>query len=275
VSNIAVTDEDYIAELKNDIFENFKNGKWSIEKRQFGDYVQTNDLVYRQREFWTLGDLSEDEVKRFSENNILIGGRKEYSRTRFKLDFGDSDALRLIHLMILSVSLDDRQQYFGEMIEDYYAFVEKKHKVSRYLRVAAGVSAGSKCQKANHGCIIVSKYDTIVGTGFNFHPRNTNKDSICKRKHIPSGTNTHIGYCCHAEVNALISSNPIERQGGTLYVTAAPCNMCALYVMQSGVDYIVYPEKEFVTYKGASMFHELGSSVVPISIPFERINNGN
>lgn len=111
--------------------------------------------------------------------------------------------------------------------------------VDYYLQLARTASIKSKCLKKQVGCVIVNN-GRVVSTGYNGHPRNTTCDNICLRKDIKSGEDTHIGYCCHAEMNALIFSNYDSIQGGDIYITEAPCIYCTRYVMQAGVKNCYY-----------------------------------
>jgi deoxycytidylate deaminase len=46
--------------------------------------------------------------------------------------------------------------------------------------------------------------------------------------------------CLHSESNCIGFSSPIDREGGTLYVSGVPCTDCALLIAQSGVSRLVY-----------------------------------
>jgi deoxycytidylate deaminase len=65
-------------------------------------------------------------------------------------------------------------------------------------------------------------------------------DAVCYRQ-CPEAERTHE-CCLHAERNALLHSSPIERRGGTMYVTGVPCKTCALHIMASGLSRLVYLE---------------------------------
>jgi deoxycytidylate deaminase len=272
IQNSAIVDTDDLKELKQAVREAMVSGEWCIEYDHPANNQHTGEKelrymlhLYRNKELYL--DLAQ------KTHITAFGGMMPVNYFNDKPIHRDT-SLRIMHFLMLSIPAQDRDkcEYLLDVINDYRTYTEQKFKIKRYMNVAAGISAGSKCQKANHGCIIVSDYDAIVGTGFNFHPRQTSKDDVCKRQHVPSGTNTHIGYCCHAEINAIINSAPRERQHGTLYVTSAPCNVCALYIMQSGVDHMVYIERPLIPYRGASLFHELGSSVIPICAPEDTIS---
>lgn len=110
-----------------------------------------------------------------------------------------------------------------------------------FLNIADAVAKKSKCLKRQVGCVIIDRYNRICSTGFNGRPRNCEEVKICKRQDVESGTNFHI-HCgeVHSEQNALIFSNFSEIQGGSIYITCAPCEQCALLIMQSGINNVVF-----------------------------------
>lgn len=62
-------------------------------------------------------------------------------------------------------------------------------------------------------------------------------------------------------------SDPLERLGGTMYVSGIPCNDCALLIMQSGVRRLVYLD-------GPAASGHIGSSTDELwaqyGVPIER-----
>lgn len=46
----------------------------------------------------------------------------------------------------------------------------------------------------------------------------------------------------HAEINALLESSRIDRQGATMYITDAPCDNCLGVLGGSGIKFLVWPE---------------------------------
>lgn len=121
-----------------------------------------------------------------------------------------------------------------------------------YMELAFKVAEASKCLRAHYGTVIVSADGRIVATGRNGHPRGSINDHVCTRVGLPP--NSPKASCClHSEANAIVFSDPLERLGGTMYVSGVPCNDCALMIMQSGVRRLVY-------YDGATDSGHVGSS---------------
>lgn len=110
-----------------------------------------------------------------------------------------------------------------------------------FLRVAKAVATGSRCAKRQVGCIIVDKNNRIVSSGFNGKPRLTDCDAEeCLRLNIPSGEQMSVSCCRHSEISALIYGSFNDFQGGNMYVTFAPCELCAPEVLQSGISNLIF-----------------------------------
>lgn len=114
-------------------------------------------------------------------------------------------------------------------------------KVDRYyIHLVFEIAKGSKCKRAQYGSLIVAADGRrIVATGFNGKPAHSICDHLCFREGLPP--NAPAGPCClHSERNCLMFSDPVERQGGTLYVSGIPCQECSLAIMQAGLARLVY-----------------------------------
>lgn len=109
-----------------------------------------------------------------------------------------------------------------------------------YINLTFQIAQGSKCHRARFGALIVAADGRrIVGTGFNGKPAHSICDHLCFREGLP--VNAAAGPCClHAERNCLLFSDPVSRQGGTMYVSGNPCEECALAIMQAGLARLVF-----------------------------------
>lgn len=108
-----------------------------------------------------------------------------------------------------------------------------------YLRLAFEIAQGSRCVRAQYGSVLVSADGRIISTGYNGKPRKSINDHICYREGLPDNA-AKPNCCLHSEHNCLLFSDPVARQGGTLYVSGIPCTDCALSIAQSGVARLVY-----------------------------------
>lgn len=110
-----------------------------------------------------------------------------------------------------------------------------------FMNIAEAVKLRSKCLRAQYGCVIVGSDGRIKGTGYNGKPAGSICDHICFREGVPEEERTHE-CCIHAERNALLYVDAIDRRDGTMYVTGTPCKTCALHIMNSGIRRLVYKE---------------------------------
>lgn len=115
---------------------------------------------------------------------------------------------------------------------------EKDH---YFMRISEAVKTASKCLRAKYGCVIVGADGRIKGTGYNGKPQGSKCDHICFREGVPEAERTHE-CCIHAERNALLYTDALDRKDGTMYVTGTPCKTCALHIMNSGIARLVYLE---------------------------------
>ncbi len=112
-----------------------------------------------------------------------------------------------------------------------------------WMDIVDAVSKRSTCLRHNIGAVIVND-KTIVSTGFNGAPRNLPHCSEigCLRDEmkIPSGTRHEICRGAHAEQNAIIRGDPTRMVGGTMYINAKPCKICAKMIINAGIEEVVY-----------------------------------
>lgn len=126
-----------------------------------------------------------------------------------------------------------------------------KHKT--WLNIAKAVAEESKCISHKVGCVIV-KNDRVLSTGYNGtasglpncndvndHLVNNGEfqnwvSDDAKHEHH-EWSNMHE---IHAEMNALLYSSPLERQGATLYSTLQPCYTCSKLIVGSGITRVIF-----------------------------------
>lgn len=103
----------------------------------------------------------------------------------------------------------------------------------RWLRAAEEVSSFSKDPSTKVGCVIVdSELQRRVGDGYNGFPR-----FMSDAPELYADRETKYSRTMHAELNAVLFAKKTE--GCVAYVTAPPCNNCALVLIQSGISRVV------------------------------------
>lgn len=128
----------------------------------------------------------------------------------------------------------------------------RPNKAEYYLAIAEAVAKRSTCLRRQYGAVIV-KNDVIVSTGYNGAPR---KDENCcdvgecwrEAHNIPHGERYEMCRAVHAEANAIISANPVRREGATLYlvglengerIPAEPCEACRKLIANAQIRQVV------------------------------------
>lgn len=112
-----------------------------------------------------------------------------------------------------------------------------------FLGLALAASTRSNCSRRQVGAVIVRDRH-IKSTGYNGPPSGYGHCDMgaCPRAQqtdVAMGSDYDNCVAIHAEMNALLFCGPDEREGATIYVTAAPCFSCAKLVANSGVSEVV------------------------------------
>jgi dCMP deaminase len=105
---------------------------------------------------------------------------------------------------------------------------------SVYMAMALAVSTLSHCKRSQVGAIL-EKGQNIISMGYNGTP--SGMDNCCEDE-----DNNTKPITLHAEMNAVIKAAKTGNsvQDSTLYITLAPCIECAKYLLQSGIQRVVY-----------------------------------
>ena len=113
-----------------------------------------------------------------------------------------------------------------------------------FLTLAEATASRSNCVRRRVGAVIV-RARRIQSTGYNGPPSGYGHCDVgsCPRGTSASHTGVPADYddcvAIHAEANALLFAGPAEREGASLYTTAAPCFGCAKLIANSGLSEVV------------------------------------
>jgi dCMP deaminase len=113
-----------------------------------------------------------------------------------------------------------------------------------FLGLAGAAATRSNCARRAVGAVIVRDHH-IQSTGYNGPPSGYGHcdSGACPRSAStdPVGTDANYDNCVaiHAEANALLFADSHQREGATLYTTAAPCFSCAKLIANSGIAEVV------------------------------------
>lgn len=121
------------------------------------------------------------------------------------------------------------------------------------MRVAFEYAKLSYCQRKKVGCVIV-KNNTPIAIGYNGTP--SGEDNCCEEEEkqqviLPNGKIETISVglktkplVIHAEDNALrkLTKSRESAEGSSVFVTTAPCLLCAARLVDAGVKEVFYAE---------------------------------
>ncbi len=111
------------------------------------------------------------------------------------------------------------------------------------MQMAHVVSERATCPRRHVGAILV-KNKKIMGTGYNGSPAGLPDcyEAGCEIEHYEENgeKKERCIRTIHAEVNLILFTDRIEREGGTVYVTDSPCYTCAKMLANSGIVEVVY-----------------------------------
>ena len=122
------------------------------------------------------------------------------------------------------------------------------------LAIARAVSLRGDCSRRQCGAVVFDPQWRVLSVGFNgVRPGEVGcLAGGCPRAASAvapgSSYDTGPGACVasHAEANALLYSDPVRRQGGTVAVSTEPCAGCLRLCRASGVARVIWPGGEIV-----------------------------
>ncbi len=112
-----------------------------------------------------------------------------------------------------------------------------------FLSLTTATASRSNCSRRRVGAVIVQQRH-IRSTGYNGPPSGYGHcdAGACPRAQQVEATMGFDYDSCvaiHAEANALLYASPADRDGATLYTSAAPCFSCAKLIANSGIAEVV------------------------------------
>lgn len=153
------------------------------------------------------------------------------------------------------------------MLTKYFA-MKKPAFDDIFMGLAKNLAQRSHCVKKQVGAVL-TKNTRIISIGYNGPPASTYN---CDEKWPGVGCARDAKGSCflalHAEQNAILyaAKNHTTVEGGTLYVTLAPCLPCARMIFSAGIKKVLYGES-YAAYKGiqkeegVSFLQEFGVAV--------------
>ncbi len=120
------------------------------------------------------------------------------------------------------------------------------------MKAAFLVSERSTCLRRKVGAVLV-KDKRILATGYNGAPSGIShcdqKGCLREKLKVPSGQRHEICRGLHAEQNVILQAafHGVSAQNSSLYITNAPCSICAKMILNAGIKEVIifdeYPDK--------------------------------
>jgi len=136
-----------------------------------------------------------------------------------------------------------------------------------FLKLASTAAERSTCLHRQIGAVITVD-NQLIATGYNGSPsghRNCCDYGSCLRDElkIASGTQTHICYAIHAELNAILQAAKHGRatKGATMYVNTQPCDECAKAIIGAGIK-VVYWQGKYPNSNSENLFEQSQVDIV-------------
>ncbi|OEF96901.1 CMP deaminase [Vulcanibacillus modesticaldus] len=112
-----------------------------------------------------------------------------------------------------------------------------------FMELAFTVAERATCPRRHVGAILV-KDKKLMGTGYNGSPSGVADcyEQGCLIEHYNENgeTKERCIRTIHAEVNLMLFTDRVDREGATVYLTDSPCYNCAKMLANSGIKEVVY-----------------------------------
>lgn len=148
-----------------------------------------------------------------------------------------------------------------------------------FLQVADTVSQRATCDRGRSGCVFV-KDNNILVTGYVGSPRGFPHcdqvgHKLKKLIHEDGKITQHCVRTIHAEQNAICQAakRGVSLTGSTLYCRMTPCRVCAMLLINCGVQRIVCEHKYHDGQESEEMFKAAGIILVYRSEKIEEYKN--
>jgi dCMP deaminase len=140
-----------------------------------------------------------------------------------------------------------------------------------FMEIVELIKTRSTCLRRQVGAMIV-KDKRILSTGYNGAPMGCKHclEIGCLRQqlNIPSGERHELCRGIHAEQNAIVQAaySGVSIKGGTLYVTAQPCTLCAKMLINAGIEKIIF-KGDYPDELAMSLLRDAGVRIVKYEPP--------
>lgn len=121
--------------------------------------------------------------------------------------------------------------------------MERPSSHATFMDIARTLAKRATCSRRQVGCVLVDKYNHIIGSGYNGVGKGLDHctETPCPGAKLQSGSGLDICQAIHAEQNALLQCRDVQSIH-VAYTTTSPCLHCAKLFLNTGVKLIVFDE---------------------------------
>ncbi|MFO7873731.1 MAG: cytidine/deoxycytidylate deaminase family protein [Bacteroidales bacterium] len=136
-----------------------------------------------------------------------------------------------------------------------------------FMEIAHTVSKRATCDRGRSGCVIARDRQILV-TGYVGSPRGLPHcddagHQMKKVLHEDGHTSMHCVRTVHAEQNAICQAARmgISIHGATLYCRMTPCRVCAMLIINCGIERVVCEKRYHTATESEQLFTDAGVSL--------------
>ncbi len=134
------------------------------------------------------------------------------------------------------------------------AYQERIPLFESFLRFAEALARCSPAAAHRAGCVLVShNLERVLGAGFS--------GGAASARGFAPDTRMRRGSLLHAEEHALLIAGAVEKDK-LMFVTEAPCRLCAVRAINSGVSHVYYRTASARGRQGLELLRRAGKSVI-------------
>lgn len=133
-----------------------------------------------------------------------------------------------------------------------------------FMEVMDAISKRATCDRGRSGCVIAKENQLLV-TGYVGSPVSLPHcdevgHQIKKVIHEDGHTTEHCVRTVHAEQNAICQAakKGVSLEGSTLYCRMTPCRVCAMLIINCGINRVVCQRKYHAGSESEEMFNSAG-----------------
>ena len=156
-----------------------------------------------------------------------------------------------------SMSLVKARMLAREILLEQQGGQERPSFINVFMKLADFLARRSTCSRLKVGAVVTSEHcDKVYGIGYNGNY--AGGENKCD-----SDEPGNCG-CLHAEENALLKVSEDRNKPKIMFLTHAPCKMCAKRIINKGGFIRVYYRKDYRSEEGIELLANNGISIVKI-----------